>query len=287
MSNNKKKILTISTLAAIMLLSLLLLAFQGGLGFDQYFVIAALAMLMLGRGKEFVWDWLPIIVLFIFYRFLRSLAPILNPNVNIYPMIEADLFLFGHLPTITMQDLFYSHGSLQWYDFFATGIYVSHYFIYFAALTFFWFQNKNLFYRFSSAFLLLSYLAFLTYIIFPAMPPWLASDLNHIPKVYKIMSEVFASFPRPVNLLSLYDFLGANLVAAVPSMHAAYPLLLVLYLPKQKVVQGLGLLYLFLVWIAIIYLGEHYVVDIIAMLPYVALSYYLVEKPRKRSTLKN
>ncbi|MCX6784198.1 MAG: hypothetical protein NT141_04025 [candidate division WWE3 bacterium] len=54
------------------------------------------------------------------------------------------------------------------------------------------------------------------------MPPWLASNRGIISNVYKIMEVVFGNFLKALSLPSVYQFFGANLVAAVPSLHAGY-----------------------------------------------------------------
>ena len=54
-------------------------------------------------------------------------------------------------------------------------------------------------------------------------------------------------------------------VAAVPSLHAAYALLTVLIALSWRRRVGLALLpYPILMWFSIVYLGDHYVVDILA-----------------------
>lgn len=265
-------------LAIVTIVNILLVRLQGYVSVDQFFIIAALAMLVLGKGKEFVWDWLPFMVLFLLYRYLRGLVPLVNPTVHIFPMIEADMWLFGTLLPVTLQNLFYQAGQLRWYDWGATLLYISHYFVSFIVLLFFWLRDKKIFRSYSAALLLLSYLSFLTYILFPAMPPWMASEQGHIPHITKIMVEVFAAFPKSIDLFNLYYLTGANLVAAVPSLHAAYPVLLFCFVRRYSWWNWLSAAYLVLVWIIIVYLGEHYLIDAVLGGVYAVCTYLIIVK---------
>lgn len=126
-------------------------------------------------------------------------------------------------------------------------------------------------------------MAFFTYIIFPAMPPWMASNQGYIPPLAKIMDQVLASFSHPISVPSIYKFFGANLVAAVPSLHASYPLIIFLFLAKKvKYWSILAVPYVLGVWFAVVYLGEHYVVDVIIGVLYTVTAYVFVVQNRKR-----
>ena len=143
----------------------------------------------------------------------------------------------------------------------------------------FWLRKKKYFEEYTLGLILLSYSAFITFILFPAVPPWMASRQGFIPAVAKVMDIVFASLPRPIDLPSVYRFFGANLVAAVPSLHGAYPWLTFLFLRKySKKLGWITLPYVFGVWFAIVYLGEHYVFDIAVGVLYATLIFMLVTK---------
>jgi PAP2 superfamily len=140
-----------------------------------------------------------------------------------------------------------------------------------------WLGDRKMFRQFAVGILLLSYLGYFTYLVFPAAPPWMAAQAGLLPPVTKILNVTFAEFRDPVYLPTLYSKLRVNLVAAVPSLHAAYPLLVSLFigekLPKLWPLMGL---YVFSVWLAIIYLGEHYVFDVLLGAFYAGAVYALV-----------
>lgn len=244
---------------------------------DQIFAVGFLAALFLGRSKRFIRDWSVPVVLLLSYDYLRGLVPKLTEAVNIYPMINFDKLIFGALPTNTLQALFYTQGKIAWYDYAGTVLYMSHFIAPMLFGFIFWMKDKRLFKNYFLGLLILSYTAFFTYIIFPAMPPWMAAQKGIIPGVFKVMDQVFASFAKPIDLPSVYKFVGVNLVAAVPSLHAAYPFLTFLFLIRRYGVKSLFIVpYVLGVWAAIVYMGEHYIFDIAVGVLYAGGAFTLI-----------
>lgn len=274
----QKNALVIGSILLVVALSLLLLVVQKSFSIDHFVIVGLFGAWMLGRSRQFIWDWLPFVSLFIVYRYLRGLAPLINTTVHIHPMIDLDIALFGQLPPVSLQAWLHTPGVLQWYDYLGTYVYISHYVVTFLVAFVFWTRNRTLYFKFAFNVLLLSYLAFLTYVIFPAMPPWMASQQGFIPPITKIMVDVFANLPLGLNLFDVYEIIGANLVAAVPSLHAAYPVLVWLYLRKNPIIGSVTFIYLCFVHFFIIYLGEHYVIDAVLGIFYAWFSYLLVIK---------
>ena len=250
---------------------------------DQFFAFAIIGTLLIGRTKQFLQDWMPVLLLLFGYEYLRGLVPHLTKSVNIFQMIQADQLMFGFLPTITLQQSLFDGITLHWYDYVSVVLYISHFIIPMVFAFTFWIYDRKLFKDYTTGFLILSYMASVTYIIFPAMPPWMASNQGYIPPLAKIMDKVMGSFAHPISVPSIYKFFGANLVAAVPSLHAAYPWLIFLFLTRKlKRWSLLALPYVYGVWFAIIYLGEHYVIDGIIGIIYASAAYKIVEYIRKK-----
>jgi hypothetical protein len=75
---------------------------------------------------------------------------------------------------------------------------------------------------------------------------------------------------------SVYS-ISSNDVAAFPSLHAAYPFLAFLFARHAFGRTGwLMLAYTACIWFAIVYLGEHWVADIIGGVIYASVSYFAV-----------
>ena len=103
------------------------------------------------------------------------------------------------------------------------------------------------------------------YMAVPTAPPWWASEEGYTDaKVRRIMQEVGEEeWGRawPV----LYDALGGNPWAAMPSLHFATSLMAALLLAETGPVEGaLGFAYAGTLGFALVYLGEHYVIDLVA-----------------------
>ncbi|MBI2597225.1 inositol phosphorylceramide synthase [Candidatus Daviesbacteria bacterium] len=275
-------ITSLIALAYIIIISIYLFWHRVGFSPDQFFAVALLITLLLGRMKQFIRDWSIPVVLFLSYDYLRGLTPKLNMEANIFPMINFDRLVFGEIPTNTLQTLLFSKGTLSWIDYLATIFYMSHFVVPLVIAFAFWFKKKKYFEEYALALILISYAAFITYVLFPAVPPWMASEKDVIPQVHKIMDQTFLALPQRIDLPSVYRFFGANLVAAVPSLHAAYPWLTLLFLVRKfKAVGWLFLPYVLGVWFSIVYLGEHYVFDIIIGVLYAIVVYLLIFKIAK------
>lgn len=245
---------------------------------DRYGLLLFAGILFIHRSRKFILDWLPFLFLLISYDFLRGFADKLNPRVHFVEMIQIDKFIFGQLPTIILQNNFFQQTQIQWYDYLATFFYFLHFALPLAFALLLWLKNRNYFKRFTFCLLLLSYMAFFTYVVFPAAPPWLASQKGVYPGIIKILDFTLKAFPQRLNLPSIYNTFDPNTVAAIPSLHAAYPLLVLLYSLKFFGRKALWFIpYVLGVWISIVYLGEHYVTDIIVGAIYTLVSFYIFE----------
>jgi membrane-associated phospholipid phosphatase len=103
------------------------------------------------------------------------------------------------------------------------------------------------------------------YMAVPTAPPWWASEEGYTDaKVRRIMAEVGEeewgrAWP------ALYDTLGGNPWAAMPSLHFATSLMAALLLAETGPVEGaFGFAYAGVLGFALVYLGEHYVTDLLA-----------------------
>lgn len=256
---------------------------------DRFVVFAFLGMLVAGRAWMFLWDWLPPILLILGYDYVRGLVPDYITKVHIHVMIYFDKFIFGAVPTLTLQHLFFVDGRIRWYDNVAVIFYFAHFVVPLFLALVFWVIDRKMFKLYMLAMVILSYAAFITYFLFPAMPPWLASQQGFLPPVAHIMDQVLAHFARPISLPTVYQYMGANLVAAVPSLHAAYPFMAALFVNRKFPRWGkLFFLYPAIMWVSVIYLGEHYFFDIVVAVIYTLVIYVGVINWRGyRSRFKN
>jgi hypothetical protein len=245
---------------------------------DRFFVFALIAMVIAGKAWAFLWDWLPPILLILGYDYLRGLVPLATEKVHIHAMIYFDkAVFFGNVPTLWLQHHFFTYGVIHWYDNAATILYYLHFIIPLFVALLFWFIDKKIFKLYTAGIILVSYAAWVTYYIFPAMPPWMAAQQGFLPPVAHILDQTLAHFAHPISLPTVYNYVGANLVAAVPSLHAAYPLMTALFFYKKFPKWGLiFFIYPLTMFLAIMYLGEHYFFDIVIAAIYVYVIYGLL-----------
>lgn len=243
--------------------------------------IVALAFLafafLAARGLRFLRDWSPFILLLLGYIALTGITTGLVPHVHEQFPINADKWLFhGSLPTTFLQAKLWNPQHIRWYDYAAVILYPMHFVVPLVVAFVFWMWKKRLYWKFVGSYLLLSYAGFVTYVLYPMAPPWWAANDGRIAAVIPIMDNVkWGSVANPIVLATQY--FRPNPVAAMPSIHAAFPVLVWLVLwrvwPKwgwATVVYPLGMAF------SVVYLGEHYVIDCIAGWLYAVVAYFIV-----------
>ena len=131
--------------------------------------------------------------------------------------------------------------------------------------------------RFASTYLLATFAAFLFFIIYPSAPPWLASQDGSIPHITRIASAIFASIGVH-DFGRLYSSYAPNPIATFPSLHTAYAVMFVLFVQRYFSWRWtlVSLLYPFCIIFGVIYMGEHYVTDVLAGIGLAVGSYALV-----------
>lgn len=273
------KINILSFVVCIVLMTALMVWLGIGITPDRYAPGLLLVSLFVKKTRKFLLDWLPFLFILITYDFLRSFASVLNPRVHYLEPAQIDQLIFGQLPTITLQNLFYTTGSLHWYDFLSAILYFLHFALPLGFAFILWLKNNSYFKQFTIAILFLSYAGWITYLIYPVAPPWLASDKGYIDHVTKILDVTLKSFPDRLHLPSIYHNFNPNLVAAVPSLHAAYPLLVFLFALKFFGKKAYFFIpYVAGIWLSIIYLGEHYFIDALLGGVYAIVFFYITKK---------
>jgi len=228
------------------------------------------ALLIYSLWREHWWrvftDWLPFVALMAVYDFTRGAAETLGMPLQWTPQLAADKALFfGEVPTVWLQDRLVE-PELQWWQAITGATYVSHFIVAFAVAGVLWVRDRSAFVSWARRFLALSYLGLATYILFPAAPPWRAGDVGFIAPVDRIASLGWSELGLD-SAESLIEKGQAtvNLYAAVPSLHAAYTMLVAAFLWSRVRWWWRTLLvaYPLLMAFTLVYGGEHYVSDIL------------------------
>ena len=116
---------------------------------------------------------------------------------------------------------------------------------------------------------------FATYVLYPAAPPWMAAQHGDLGESNPISGPIWHHIPvTQAGAVFEHGQGYANDVAAMPSLHAAFGLLLSLYL-WRLVPRGSGRAGRLSVAmsLALVYSGEHYLVDCVAGWVYVVATF--------------
>jgi hypothetical protein len=237
------------------------------------------------RHLLFLRDWLPVVLLLVFYNVSRGAADkLFDPNVT--PLIDADLWMFGWLtddkiPTVWLQQHLYQAGVVQWWEVAVALVYISHFLTVPTAAVVLWLRNRGLSYRFMRRWITLSMFGLITYFLYPAAPPWWAWVEGYLPEqVVRISSNGFDAIGLhgAGNTLNALQADQSNPVAAMPSLHTAYAMMAVaFFLPMvRKRWWPLLLAYPLAMTFTLVYTGEHYVVDVLVGWLYVGVVFIVV-----------
>jgi membrane-associated phospholipid phosphatase len=252
---------------------------HGGWPTPDYLIPPLLLLaLALGRGWPFVLDWGPFLVLVLSWQATAGLADELGRPVQLDPLIHADRWLFGgRLPTIELQERLFDPASAHWYDWAATVQHALHFVLPVAVGLAIWLRSRRRYWRYLASVLVLFYLGFIGYALFPAAPPWMAGMLGTTDPVHRVAVETVLRLPASAPIGLAYTHFSYNQVAAMPSLHAALPLLLVLVLIRLWGWWALPvLLYPLTMGFNLVYLGEHWAVDVLAGYAVALVAFLLV-----------
>jgi membrane-associated phospholipid phosphatase len=242
---------------------------------DKLIVFLFFIFLFRGQATEMLKRLGPFVALTLIYESFRSIVPRLNDHVHYLVAPQADRLLFGSLPTQTLQRWLW-RGHTSWYDVVLYLPYLLFFIIPLALAILVWKTRDKYYWQVVWTYLVVFFGAFLTFLIYPAAPPWLAAQNHYIGPITRISSNVWATLGIH-NFPSIYNHLAANPVAAIPSLHAATAVLLTIFIFKLYG-RGWGLLsvvYPLLLCIGIVYEGEHYVFDVICGILYAFAGYFI------------
>ncbi len=212
-------------------------------------------------ASERVWvELLPFAQLLLAYRGLNGFAAGLTPGeINIVNLIAWEKGLFaGVIPSAWLQTRLFGRPYTGLLDAIANLLYVSHFVAPVAVAALVRGFKKLDFWVYMLGFFALAYLGFATYLLFPAAPPWWATRFGYLSGVDSVSLEHFIIAPETM-------FKTPNPLAAMPSMHCAYPLFMALACRRLWGGRANWMLALPVgVGVSVIYLGHHYVVDALA-----------------------
>lgn len=232
---------------------------------------------------RFARDWLPIVVLLVGYNVSRSFADN-GATPHAIEMVHADRAMFGGLtggvvPTVWLQQHLYHPRHVRWYDVLVSWVYFSHFIASLSVAVVLWVRSRARWAAYMRRYIFLSVAGLVTYFAYPAAPPWWAAQHGLIEPVSRISTRGWEliGLHGAGNLLNKAQ-LGSNPVAAMPSLHTAFALFVVVFFfgTVAKRWWPVLLLYPLAMTFTLVYSGEHYMIDVLVGWVYVGLTFAAV-----------
>ena len=263
---------------------------------DQAFVLlATLGFLSFGKrwGRLFLLDWAPFIGFWLAYDMMRGLAAV-HRHIHVVEPYRWEAQLFGWLtpaavPAFYLHDFQSRHAATllcKALDLFSGQIYMVHFVAPAALAWFLWHvrAERRSFYLFAYAFTLLNCIALATFFLYPSAPPWYVLNNGFAQPAGKLLGSAGAlvNFDRLIGnhwVSTFWNTFNANFFAAIPSLHAGYPTLVALVLCWRFGRKAwIAFLYPAAAWFSAVYLGHHYIVDLILGSACALLAFAVAEK---------
>ena len=264
--------------------------------------VTALAAVSLGNGslvRLFV-DFVPLAAVLIAWTYLRGISDTMGMATHWRFADRMDRRMFGVQPTVWLQEhLIYS--TPRWWDVPVTLCYMTFFVLPWILAAVFWRRSRRVFYRWTLRWVAMSFIAFVAFALAPTAPPWAAAEctpaqVRDHPSAPACMRQYPAhpqrtilganEHPHPgvsrtVRRTSLAGMKelhmgvavttfqqgesATDLVASVPSLHAAGSLLISLFLwPRvRRRWRPLLAIYPPAMGFALVYTANHFVFDVL------------------------
>ena len=236
--------------------------------------------------RKFVIGYTPIIGYWTLYDSLRVFPNFNFKDAAIKELYDAEKALFGiNTPNgiITPNEYFMlPENTSTFLDVFSGLCYINWISVPLLLLVYLWVKDKKYFVHFILAFFTVNIIGVFIYYLYPAAAPWYVTQYG-FERQYGILGS-------PAGLAKFDEFFGIgvfqnmygmnpNVFGAMPSLHCAFPTLVLLYgLGKFKWLNLLFALHAVGMWFAAVYTQHHYILDVLAGIGCAVLTYLLLEK---------
>ncbi len=262
----------------ILVLAIVLAPGHGIRGFVYAGVTAGGLLLWGSRVRTQTWEVARYVLGFVIFTTLRHLADDLGPAPWVTYPIRGDRALFGEVPTIALQHAFVSPGHWGALDYAAVSVYLSYFVVPPTALVLLWRYWPERLRRYVSATFILFGISGIIHLVLPTAPPWLAAQMGALPPVVPMLPLLMGDAVPHTYQAGMG--LSGNLVAAMPSVHLGVTTLMLLALWHTPLRWAAGA-YLVAMSLAVVYTGDHYVVDVLAGMALAGVGWVLMA-PRRQ-----
>jgi membrane-associated phospholipid phosphatase len=188
-----------------------------------------------------------------------------------YPVAIDRVLGLGELPNVRLQRAFAAPGRIRWHDKFLIWPHWLWFLVPHTTVAYLLLRDRRRFPAGAVRMYAVFDLGALVYWALPTAPPWYAAQKGRMGPasgrqraLRRMMAEYGAEFWGDA-WTPLYSYFGGNPLAAMPSLHFATSVMAAHLLREAG--PGLGLVawsYAAVLGVALVYLGEHFVVDLLA-----------------------
>ena len=243
-------------------------------------------------GRKFILAFSIFIVYWILFDYMKAFPNYVHNKVHILELYNTEKSLFGIYQNgikVTPNEFWLSRTS-TYLDILSGLFYLCWIPVPLAFAAWLFFKDKAIFLQFAFSFVIVNMLGFIIYYVYPAAPPWYLMkygvDLISDTKGNTAGLQRFDDYVG----IGIFDSLYAkssNVFAAMPSLHSAYPVLVLYYGIKKKIgwVNIIFALVMLGIWFAAIYTSHHYLLDVLAGITCAIITLYLFQKWVLKSAL--
>ena len=255
--------------ACYLLISAWLIGFKS----DQVIlaVIFSIAYFSTAVTRKFIIGFSIFIVYWIVFDYMKAFPNYLYNSVNILQLHTAELAVFGfhhHGVLVTPNEYLLNHSS-HLLDVMTGLFYLCWIPVPLAFAGWLFFKDKKIFLQFSLTFVLVNFIGFIIYYVYPAAPPWYLQKygsvfIAHTPGNSAGLQRFDDYFNAGI-FKSIYAK-SSNVFAAMPSLHSSYPVVVLYYGLKEKLgwTNILFAIVMVGIWFSAVYTSHHYVLDVMA-----------------------
>lgn len=213
---------------------------------------------------------IPVAIYWLLYDSMRVYPNYLFNEVHIIQPYELEKSLFGILSNgevLTPNEYMQLHHN-KGLDVLTALFYLCWIPVPIGYMVYLYFRGKELLIPFSMVFLLVNILGIIGYYLYPAAPPWYVEQYGFEfianTRGYAAGLLNFDEIMGITMFRDMYDK-NANVFAAIPSLHSAFPVILTYFGWKKGLKWGtlaFGIITLG-IWFSAIYTNHHYIIDVL------------------------
>jgi hypothetical protein len=220
--------------------------------------------------RKFILGFSVFIVYWMIFDYMKAFPNYLVSQVHIADLYHFEKQLFGinYNGQLLTPNEYWHINANTYLDIIAGLFYICWIPVPLGFAAFIFFKNRRQFLSFAITFLVVNLLGFVIYYSFPAAPPWYIQEHGFVfhPNTPGNTGGLirFDNYFNVTIFQSIYQK-GSNVFAAMPSLHSAYPVIVVYYAFKNKLGFGKFILAIVMVgiWLTAVYTSHHYILDVL------------------------